>query len=112
MRLGTGLISTMAALVLGLLIASANTSFDTQSAQIKQMTANIILLDRLLTQYGSETNPARDLLRRSVVTLVDRVWRENVPGSAKEITFEESEASDQFLEKLVQLSPKDSPPLP
>jgi flagellar biosynthesis component FlhA len=42
-RLGTGLIGTIAALVLGLLIASAKSSYDTQSAQIKQMTANIVL---------------------------------------------------------------------
>ncbi len=44
-RLGTGLIGTIAALVLGLLIASAKNSYDTQSTQIKQMTASIILLD-------------------------------------------------------------------
>ena len=41
-RLGTGLIGTIAALVLGLLIGSAKSSYDTQSAQIKQMTANIV----------------------------------------------------------------------
>ena len=47
-RLATGLIATIAALVLGLLIASAKTSYDTQSAQVQQMTANVILLDGLL----------------------------------------------------------------
>ena len=51
-RLGTGLIGTIAALVLGLLIASAKNSYDTQSAQVRQMTANIILLENLLAQYG------------------------------------------------------------
>ena len=44
-RLGTGLIGTIAALVLGLLIAAAKTPFDTQSTQI---TADFILLDNLL----------------------------------------------------------------
>src|SRR5215468_2329035 len=53
-RLGTGLIGTIAALVLGLLIASAKSSHDTQNAQIRQMTANIILLDSLLAQFGRE----------------------------------------------------------
>jgi hypothetical protein len=51
-RLSTGLIGTIAALVLGLLIASAKTSYDARDTQIKQITANIILLDRLLEQYG------------------------------------------------------------
>ena len=46
-RLGVGLIATIAALVLGLLIASAKSSFDTQSTQITQITADIILLDNL-----------------------------------------------------------------
>ena len=53
-RLGAGLIGTIAALVLGLLIASAKTSFDTQVIQVKQLTADVILLDQLLTHYGPE----------------------------------------------------------
>ena len=51
-RLGTGLIGTIAALVLGLLIASAKGSDDTQSTQVTQMTSNVVLLDNLLAQYG------------------------------------------------------------
>ena len=45
-RLCTGLIGTIAALVLGLLIASANSSYETQASQVKRLAANIILLDR------------------------------------------------------------------
>src|SRR5262249_21041404 len=55
--LGTGLIGTIAALVLGLLIAAAKSSFDTQSTQITQITANMILLDNLLAEYGPEARP-------------------------------------------------------
>ena len=58
-RLGTGLIGTIAALVLGLLIAAAKSSFDTQSTQVTQITADIILLDNLLAQYGQEARPIR-----------------------------------------------------
>src|SRR6202140_5638767 len=77
-RLGTGLIGTIAALVLGLLIASAKGSYDTQSTQIKQMTANIVLLDNLLAQYGAEAADVRNLMRRRVVTLADRMGREGI----------------------------------
>src|SRR5437773_11907916 len=75
-RLGTGLIGTIAALVLGLLIASAKSSYDTQSAQVRPMTANIIVLDNLLAQYGPEASASRNLLRRGVVVLADRMWPE------------------------------------
>ena len=58
-RLGTGLVATIGALVLSLLIASAKSSYDTQSGYIKQITANVILLDRLLAQYGPEARRIR-----------------------------------------------------
>jgi hypothetical protein len=105
-RLGTGLIGTIAALVLGLLIASAKSSYDTQSTQIKQMTANIVLLDNLLTQYGPETGDVRNLMRRSVVALADRMWRESSSGAARAAPFEASAASEAFFAKLQQLSPQ------
>src|SRR5215469_7764584 len=62
-RLGVGLVATLAALVLGLLIASAKSSFDTQSGQIKQITADLILMDNLLALYGPETLPIRQEMR-------------------------------------------------
>jgi hypothetical protein len=105
-RLGTGLIGTIAALVLGLLIASAKSSYDTQSTQIKQMTANIVLLDNLLAQYGAEAADVRNLMRRSVVTLADRMWRESSSGAARAAPFEASAASEAFFAKLQQLSPQ------
>src|SRR5947209_7510386 len=54
-KLATGLIATMAALVLGLLVSSAKASFDTVSAELTQNAASIIRLDRVLAKYGPET---------------------------------------------------------
>jgi hypothetical protein len=106
-RLGTGLIGTIAALVLGLLIASANGTYETQRSQVKQLTANIILLDRTLAQYGPETDSLRDLLRRGVATLADRIWREKVSASAKAEPFEASTAALAFYDEILKLSPRD-----
>src|SRR4029077_13996497 len=61
-RLGIGVIATMSALVLGLLVSSAKNFSDAQSSEITQMSANVILLDRVLAQYGPETKEARYLL--------------------------------------------------
>ena len=74
-RLGASLIATIAALVLGLLIASANTSFQTQRGNIQRIAADVILIDQLLAQYGSEAKLAREEIRRALAPLVDRIWR-------------------------------------
>jgi len=106
-RLSTGLVGTMAALVLGLLIASANSTYDTQSAQINDLTAKVILLDNILAQYGEETKATRVQLRRAVATSADRIWHENVPGTAKQASFAASAASEEAYARLLQLSPHD-----
>src|SRR5436190_24312783 len=62
-KLGMGLVGTMAALVLGLLVASAKGAYDAQSAELTQMSANIMLLDRALALYGPETKEPRAVLR-------------------------------------------------
>jgi hypothetical protein len=105
-RLGTGLIGTIAALVLGLLIASAKSSFDTQSMQIKQLTADIILLDNVLAHYGPEGFTARDLLRRGIAPLTERIWHQNTPDSREARPFVSSLEAETFAEKLQELSPK------
>ncbi len=105
-RLGTGLIGTIAALVLGLLIASANSTYETQSSQVRQLTANVVVLDRTLAQYGPETDLARNLLRRVVVSLADRVWRENGSGSGKAAPFEASAAALSLYDEILKLAPR------
>src|SRR5437764_15351757 len=77
MKLGMGLIGTMAALVLGLLIASAKSSFDTQRNGLAQLSANLILLDRILAHYGPETKDVREELRQSVAAMINQIWPEN-----------------------------------
>jgi hypothetical protein len=105
-RLGTGLIGTIAALVLGLLIASANSTYETQSGQVRQLTANIVLLDRTLAQYGPETDSARNLLWHAIAALADRIWRENGSDSGNAEAFEASAAALSFYDEILKLSPR------
>jgi hypothetical protein len=72
-RLAMGLVATMTAMVLGLLISSAKTSFDTQSNEITGTSSKFILLDRTLADYGLETKETRDLLRSVVADLLDQM---------------------------------------
>ena len=73
-RIGVGLIATMAALVLGFLLASAKGSFDTKSEEIRRSAAKLILLDRNLRQYGVEADPIRAQLRATVKARLDHKW--------------------------------------
>ena len=65
-KLGVGLIGTMSALVLGLLVASTKSSFDTKNTEVVAMASNIMLLDRVLAHYGGEAADVRDALRTTV----------------------------------------------
>lgn len=76
-KLAMGLVATMAALVLGLLTASAKSSFDTQNSEIQASAAHIILLDRALAQYGPESGDVRALLRRAVAFRLASTWPED-----------------------------------
>ena len=49
-----GLIATIAALVLSLLIASAHSAYDTQESEVRQLAVHVVLLDRMLARYGPE----------------------------------------------------------
>jgi len=101
-RLGAGLIATIAALVLGLLIAAAKGSFDTRSNQVKQITANVILLDNLLAQYGPETNSVRGLLRAAINPIADRLWHEKAMAGP----FAASGEGEKLYLAIYALSPQ------
>jgi hypothetical protein len=104
-KMATGLIGTLAALVLGLLIASAKSSFDQKTNQVRQLTATVILLDELLMQYGPEATPARKLLRQGIQPLADRIWHEEEVPTGRSVRFESSAQSSAFEKELQQLSP-------
>ena len=103
--MATGLIGTLTALVLGLLIASAKSSFDQKTNRVRQMTATIILLDDLLAQYGSEAASVRNLLRQSIPPLANRIWHEEELPVGKPIHFESTAESSAFQNELERLSP-------
>jgi hypothetical protein len=65
-KLGAGMIATVSALVLGLLVASAKSSFDSTEDAITQRAAKLIFLDRLLSDYGPETKATREQLRQTL----------------------------------------------
>jgi hypothetical protein len=111
-RMAMGLVATMAALVLGLLVASAKGNYDTQSNELIQMCANVIFLDRILASYGPEAMEARKALRSDIDDVRHRIWARNhsrhpeaAPVSSGRELFGGREL---FYDKIQQLSPKDN----
>jgi len=103
-KLGMGLVGTMAALVLGLLVASAKGSYDTQSAELTQMSANVALLDRVLAHYGPETKESRVALRGAVVRALDQMWPKE---STDPSSWQPPSAGEEAIHDKIQgLSPK------
>jgi len=81
-RLCTGVIATLAALVLGLLVASAKANYDRVSDEVTQAAAATVLLDRTLAQFGPQTKEVRSLLRTAVASVVDTVFSHHGRGAA------------------------------
>jgi hypothetical protein len=101
-----GLIATMVALVLGLLIASAKSSFDLENSGIQQTAANIIKLDRALARYGPETKEIREKFQRLIALRIQQIWPEGGSIAAKVDTPEKTRASEDIVGAIHNLSPK------
>ena len=99
-----GLVATMTAIVLGLLISSAKSSFDALSHEMTGTSTDIILLDRTLALYGTETKEARDLLRSAVANGIDLMMKQNVDRAHLAVSTRET---DSIFEKIQGLLPKD-----
>ena len=97
-RLAMGLVATTVAVALGLLVASAKNFYDTQNAEVTQLAANFVLLDRILAHYGTEANDSRSELRTLLAHQSEFLGSsDGAPTHKGEIIFD----------KIQGLSPKD-----
>jgi uncharacterized membrane protein len=106
MKLALAVIGTLAALVLGLLLATAKTSFDAKRDGYNQISADLILLDRALARYGPETRDARDLLRNSLAAAIQRFWPDEKLQVANLGTIEAAAGLEAVEDRVRDLSPR------
>src|SRR5262252_124258 len=104
-KLAMGLVATMTALVLGLLVSSAKEGYDTKRSEVIQMAAKVAFLDRVLTVYGPEAARARGELRDAVADAVRRIWPTDQGGRVE--LAPNQEAGDAVFVAVEQLSPHD-----
>jgi hypothetical protein len=104
-KLSIGVVATLAALVLGLLVASAKGTYDARKAEINQITANVILLDYLLAKYGDDSKGARLALRKAIPPVVNRIWREGQSVPSHTQPFNPVPEGEIFYQRIQNLRP-------
>jgi hypothetical protein len=104
-RLGTGLLVTLAAVLISLMIASAKNSYDTQDAHFRQLSAHLVLADQLLSQYGPEAVEIRKMMRQAVPAAIDRIWHEKATSSPQSNAFSANSLAEQFNNAIDRLTP-------
>lgn len=105
-KTAAGLMATLVALIVGLLVSSAKTSFDLTNASITQGGAKIITLDHFLSRYGSEAKGVRVHLRLAVASGVKRIWPDD---STQHVDLKELEATtgmDDVYDEIRGLTPQ------
>lgn len=106
-KMGLGLIATLTALVLGLLIATAKGTYDAQGGTINEMAANCTLLDRALSRYGPETKDVRDLLKSNVAATLEQIWPSDPSKPVNLVPVGEGKAAgDALYDKVGAMTPK------
>jgi hypothetical protein len=104
-RLATGLIATMAALVLGMLVSSAKSSYDARKNEVADMSSEILFIDRLLGQYGPETGEIRAEFRQTVEVGVERIWPIQ---ASQQFDLRPGDHGKILVDKLELMTPKNN----
>src|SRR2546423_7416114 len=104
-KLALGLVATMTAILLGLLVSSAKSAFDAARSEVMQMAAKVALLDRVLVLYGRETADARRALRDAIAEGVRRTWPADQSGAVR--LEPNQKMGDAVYEAISHLRPQD-----
>jgi hypothetical protein len=105
-KLVLGLIATLTALVLGLLISSAHSAYDAQEAELQQLSVHVYQLDRILAQFGPDAAQDRAELRRILTADIERIWPTGRVPKVEMAPLSAQLEVEGLVENIVALSPK------
>jgi hypothetical protein len=106
-KMASGMIATLVALVIGLLVSSSKSSFDQASSGLTQASARLIALDRTLARYGPDAAPIRARLRQGIAAIIERLWPSAGRPREGMAAVEKSTGLDEVQESIRQLAPGD-----
>jgi hypothetical protein len=102
-RLVTGLMTTMTAIVLGMLVSSAKASYDARTNEVAEISTQVVAVDRLLSKYGTETGEVRAQFRLLVEASVNRIWPAQAP---EHVELKPGTEGEILVDQLRLLAPK------
>ncbi len=102
-RLTTGLMATMSALVLGMLVSSSKASYDASKNDVAGISSEIVNIDRLLAKYGPETDEIRAEFRHVLEGNLYRIWPTE---TARPAELKPDEAGELLIDQVDLLAPK------
>jgi hypothetical protein len=100
-KIAMGLVATMSALLLGLLVSSTQDSYKTVQSQVVTLGAKISFMDRLLSLYGPEAATLQASVRQLTKATVQQMWNSKSEPSAINL-----EAGNALYVALLELEPK------
>jgi uncharacterized protein with PQ loop repeat len=103
-KVAMGLVTTMTALILGLLVSSAKTTYDTARSEVMQMATKVAYVDRMLALYGPEAADTRRQLRDALVAAMRRMWPEEHDVPAK--LEPDTQTGDALFTAMHELTPR------
>ncbi len=106
LKLVLGLIATITALVLGLLISAAHSVYEAQDCVLQQLGVNVYQIDRILAHFGPDAIQERALLRRIVAADLTRIWPNDGVGVATNMPLSAQQEAEGLYDGIASLSPK------
>jgi uncharacterized membrane protein len=106
-KMASGMIATLVALVIGLLVGSSKSAYDQASAGVTQIGARLILLDRVLERYGPETKEIRQRMSVGIAASVEQLWPTGRGLNPNLAAIEQGSGMDDIHDMIVQLAPDD-----
>ena len=108
-KAASGMMATLVALVIGLLVSSSKSSYDQASTGVTQMGTKMILLDRALGRYGPETKLIRQRMREGIATTIGRLWPTGRRLKPDLAAAEQTTVMDDVQDMIMELAPQDEP---
>jgi len=102
----TGMMATLVALIIGLLLSSAKDSYDEASAGLTEMGAKTLTLDYVLSLYGAETKSVRDNLRIVIASGMERIWHSHSPQQLDSLMSDKTNGMANVYRNIHELSPQ------
>src|SRR5262249_34508294 len=101
------MVATISALVLGLLISNANSSFSALGGEVTTLSAQILRLDRILHRYGSDADSARQTLFQYASQKTADLFPEN-PRDVHLSNPSTYQLLQQLEDEMLELKPADA----